>query len=470
MNAVRYIKIALFFIIVGGSGIGYMIMTTDGLSPINTKSYEAVLSDATGLSTRSKVYMAGVTVGKIREINLEENSARIRIALLKNVEVHENAVISRKASSILGTYVLSLDPGTELSPIVSSGGVIRADTAMDMNAVLGSVTSLERQITGILTEFQQNQMAMMALSFESIYSIISKIESKTDEELYWVSRILESAAYITERTERILAHSEEDATLSLMEIRLAMENIRLISDEIAQGQGNIGQAIFDERLYNSLLGTVEQTEAAAAKLQSVLEGAGDFIDRTNGIGLLVDSRANYGFNSSNVRAGASLRLEPASGDRWYRLGINGTPEGVSTRTVTTTAGSVTSYEDKTETRYTYSIDAELARRIGIVTLRGGLYESSAGFGVDVQPVQWVALSGELFNFRTGNNPNLKGTVTVYPFFNPDTNNPLNWIFLYGGVYDALSKNRDFFLGGGLRFTDREIKGLAGLALTAAAGN
>ena len=472
MNPSRYIKIALFFIVVGGSGIGFMMMTTDGLSPVNTKSYETVLTDATGLSTRSKVYMAGVTVGKVKEIHLEETNARLRIALRKDVEIHENAVISRKASSILGTYILSLDPGTESSPILLSGGTIKTDASMDMSEIMGSVSTIGSQVSDILAEFQQNQMVLLALSLESIASIASKIESRVDEELDLITQILLNAALITERTDRILELSGDDIGISLLEIRLAMENIRMISDEIAQGRGNIGQAIYDERLYNSLLSTVEQTEEAIVKLQHVLDGAGEFIDRTNGIGLLVDTRANYGFNSSYVRAGASIRLEPASGDRWYRLGINGAPEGVSVRTVTTntTSGGVTTTQDKTETKYTYSIDAELARRIGIVTLRGGVLESTAGIGVDIQPVKWVSLSGELFNFRTGSLPNLRSMLTVYPFFNPDTNNPLNWLYLQGGVYDTLTGNRDFFLGGGLRFTDREIKGLAGLAFTAAAGN
>jgi phospholipid/cholesterol/gamma-HCH transport system substrate-binding protein len=216
---------------------------------------------------------------------------------------------------------------------------------------------------------------------------------------------------------------------------------------------------------------VEQTEVAVVKLQNVLDGAGDFVNRVSGVGILVDSHVNYGFNTSHVRAGASIRLEPASGDRWYRVGINGAPEGVNARTVTTmtdAAGTVTSYEDKTETRYNFSVDAELARRFGIVTIRGGLLESSAGFGLDIQPIRWAALSGELFNFRSGHPPNLKGTVTLYPLFNPDANNPFNWIYLQGGIYNALNANRDFFLGGGLRFSDREIKSLAGLAASASA--
>ena len=470
MKVSRYIKVALFFIVLGGAGVVYIIMSAEGFTGFNTKTYEAVLKDATGLSTRSKVYMAGVPVGKVRAIHLEENTARIRLILLRNVELRQNAVISRKTSSILGTSILSLSPGTEPNPILSPGSVIQTDTTMDMDNIMSTVSDMGGRIGDILEEFQQNHLALLAISLETFNSIAAKIDERTNEELERVSRILESTALITERTERLLAVREEDISISLLEIRLAMQNIRQVSDEIAQGRGNIGQAVYDDRLYNSLVSTVEQTEVAVAKLQNVLDGAGEFLDRANSIGIMVDSQANYGFTSGHVRAGASIRLEPASGDRWYRIGVRGAPEGVSTRTVTTTSGTVTSYEDKTETKYTFSIDAELARRFKYVTIRGGLLESTAGFGLDFHPLRWAALSGELFNFRDGYYPNLKGTLTVYPFFNPDSNNPLNWIYLQGGIYDSLNKNRDFFLGGGLRFSDREIKGLMGLAVTAAAAN
>ena len=96
------------------------------------------------------------------------------------------------------------------------------------------------------------------------------------------------------------------------------------------------------------------------------------------------------------------------------------------------------------------------------TLRGGLLESTAGIGVDFQPVKWVNLSGELFQFKDGERPNLRSTVTVYPFFNPESDKPWNWLYLKGGVNNALSGDRDYFFGAGLRFADREARGLIGL--------
>lgn len=468
MNVSKYIKVALFFIVLGGAGTAYIVFSADGISGFNTRPYTVTLDDATGLSTRSKVYLAGVAVGKVEAIDLRGNTAKIRLGLLKNVEVRQDARLSRKSSSILGTSILSLDPGTELSPILPPGNEIGAEGTLDVNAMMGTVSEIGTQVSEILREFQVNQMALLAVSLETFNSIAGKLDARADGELDRVSRILESAALIGERTERLLAAGESDISASVEDIRLALASIRQISGEIAGGRGNLGQAVYDDRLYETILSTMQETEKAVVKLQGVIDGAGEILDRANGLGIQVDSRANYGFLRNTVRAGASIRLEPASGDRWYRVGINGAPDGVSTRTVTTTtAGGASSVVDETATSYNFSVDAELARRFGMVTVRGGLLESTAGIGVDIQPLSWFSLSGEVFRFQTGS-PNLRGTLTVYPFFNPDADNPLQWLYLQGGVYDALSSRRDFFAGAGVRFSDREIKGLAGLAASVSA--
>ncbi|MDR1929268.1 MAG: MlaD family protein [Treponema sp.] len=472
MNISRYVKVALFFIILGGAGSIYVILSADGFSGFNTVLYEATIPDATGLSTRSKVFLAGVAVGKIRAINLKGNEAQITMALLKNVEVREDAKISRRSSSILGTSMLSLDPGTEFTPILRPGSRIGADTGLSDMA--GVVSDLGGQLSAVLQEFRTNQMALLAVSLETFNSLAGKLDARADEELDRISEILESVALITAQTEMLLSANSGEIDASFTDIHLALENIRQITGEIAGGRGNVGQMIYDDRLYAAILSTVEQTEKTVDKLEVVIEDAGEVVKRAAGMGIQIDSNVDYGFLLNQVRAGASLRLEPASADRWYRIGVNGAPNGVTTRTVTTTTagttaspGTTTSYTDTSETKYSFSVDAEIARRWGMLTLRGGLLESTAGFGVDFTPLRQVSVSGELFNFgRSGAYPNLTGTVTFYPFFNPDADKPWNWLYLQGGVYDALNSTRDVFIGGGLRFADREVKGLVGLAATA----
>lgn len=97
-----------------------------------------------------------------------------------------------------------------------------------------------------------------------------------------------------------------------------------------------------------------------------------------------------------------------------------------------------------------------------MTVRGGLIESSGGFGVDVAPVDQLELSAEMFQFGDPL-PNLRAYGTEYPFFDPTAHSPLRWLFLSRGVEEALGSQRDYLVGGGLRLTDQDLQGLVGLA-------
>jgi phospholipid/cholesterol/gamma-HCH transport system substrate-binding protein len=475
----RYVKIAVFFISLGLAGSAYIIVSADGLSDFNTKVYEVVLSDATGLSTRSKVYLAGVAVGRVRGIKLAENEARLQVAFLKNVEIRENASVSRRSSSILGTSVLNLDPGTVLSPIIPPGSRINADkNSGDINAIMGTVQELGGQISQLLRDFQNNQLALLSVSLETFNSIAGKVNADSDAELERVGRILESTALITERLERLLAQGELTGSGPAGDVYATLENIRRITSEIQSGHGNFGQALYDDRLYASLLATVQRTEEAAEKLQIALDNisslaknadnvvtdAGVIVKKAVGLGVEFDGFGRYETIAEQMRAGASIRLVPASNDRWYRIGVSSAPDGVVSHRIkdTTDSSGTRTVKDIKETNYTFAFDAELARRFGILTLHGGVLESTAGIGLDIQPVRWVSVSGEVFNFRKNEKPNLRGTVTVFPFFDPDSDKPWNWLYVQGGISNALIDDRDYFIGGGLRFTDREIKGLVGL--------
>ncbi|MCL2478202.1 MAG: MCE family protein, partial [Treponema sp.] len=413
------------------------------------------------------------------DIKLSGNEARIKVGFLNSLEIREGSQLTRKSSSLLGTSVLSLEPGPDTKPLIPPGGTINSGlNAADMNALLGNVSDLGTQITSILDEFQKNQMALMSVFLENANSITGQIDSKTGDELDKVSRILDAVALVTERIDTLLKNNEGNINSSMNDIYSALADVQSITDEIRQGKGNIGQAVYSDDLYNNLLAVTESTNQTAIKLTEALgsidslakntdnlvTNAGVIVDKALGLGIQIDSGVRYDFLSANMRAGASLRLQPASNDRWYRIGVSSVPDGVSHRTVTQTtngSGSVT-LEDTTETNYNYAIDLELARSFGFLTLRGGLYESTAGFGLDITPLQWISLSGELFNFRSGELPNLRSTLTIYPFFNPDSDMPWNWIYINGGINNALTGQRDFFIGGGLRFADREVKGLVGL--------
>jgi len=475
MNLARYVKISVFVLGIGIGGTVYIIKAADGFSTFNTKLYEVELEDATGLYINSQVFMAGVPVGKIRKVDLQNGRALLKIAFFKDVEIRGDSRLSKQSSSLLGTSILALAPGTPETPILEAGARISAaPPAGDISAALATAGDLGAKIGAILEEFQGRHLELLAVSLQTINALGARINERSQAELDRVSRILESSALIAERLERLSRTREGDVDASLLEVRAALENIRQVAENVRKGEGTVGKAFTDEELYARVLSVAAKTEAAAEELgtalrsidrlaantERVVSDAGDIVAKANGLGVQVDVRSDYEFVQGRAVSGAAIRLDPRSGDRWYRLGVSGAPDGVKTTTTTTVDGNPSSTTVTAESGYYF--DAELARIMGPLTLRGGLYENSAGFGFDLRPFPQLTISAELYDFGTASAPNLRSYLTVYPFFDPKGDKPWNWLYFRGGVRAALDERRDYFLGLGLRFADEEVRGLVGL--------
>jgi phospholipid/cholesterol/gamma-HCH transport system substrate-binding protein len=90
------------------------------------KGYEiyAVFSDSGGLKPGSPVMIAGVPVGKVKEVTLENYQARIVLFLERHIEIQDDAVASIKTKGLIGEKYVNISPGGS-ETIIPPGGVIR---------------------------------------------------------------------------------------------------------------------------------------------------------------------------------------------------------------------------------------------------------------------------------------------------------------------------------------------------------
>mgnify|MGYP001806240163 FL=1 len=450
MSVARYAKVGIFFIAIGIAGAAYMIQTSDGYTRFNTHDYAVILDDASGLAVNSRIFLAGVPVGKIRAIGLEEGKARVTVAFLRDVPIRAGASITSRSSSLLGTSVLVLVPGDASGAEIPPGGRIDAGSAaVDLASVASSVQDMSARLAVLLEE-----------SLGSIGSIAKRVDERSERDLDRVSAILDSTARLTDRLDRILAAREGELGSSSADLAAALANLREITADIRDGRGAIGRVVTDDELYVKLRDTVDSAN-------DLVRNANDIVGKASGLGVQVDTVGRYDVIAATARASASIRLTPSSGDRWYRVGVSSAPDGIVTRKTTDTseAGNPTTHVETSETKSGFTIDAEIARRVGPVTLRGGLLESTAGLGLDFEPSRKLAISSELFDFSATARPNLRETVTVYPFFDPRSELPWNWLYFRAGLTSALESDRDWFVGLGFRFEDEYIRGLVGLVPT-----
>ena len=168
-----------------------------------------------------------------------------------------------------------------------------------------------------------------------------------------------------------------------------------------------------------------------------------------------------------LRSGVKVKLAPKP-DKYYLLELVDDPRGtVETQVVQSnppSSGEPVIQQQKI-TKEGFKFSAQFAKRYYFTTLRVGLIESTGGVGADLHFFQdALTLKLDAFNFAAEElrYPRLRATLRA---------EPLEHLYLVGGMDDILNAQqrdtatqrliagRDFFFGGGLFFTDDDLKAI-----------
>jgi phospholipid/cholesterol/gamma-HCH transport system substrate-binding protein len=189
-------------------------------------------------------------------------------------------------------------------------------------------------------------------------------------------------------------------------------------------------------------------------LNQTLSGINKYLKQEERFRTYIDYHGEYLFDQEDVKSYLSLRIQPKE-DKYYLVGIIDDPAGKesASQTTTTVNGvSTTVYKEKID-KDEIKFSAQIAKRYYDLGLRGGIFESTGGFGADYYFFDdRLVLSLEAFDFDPDKDPHMKFKLDFTPF---------QYLYLTAGFDDFLSDadNETLFLGAGLYFSDEDIKTL-----------
>lgn len=491
----------------------------------------AYFTDATGLSWKSKVQIAGIQVGEVSRIDLEGTRARLELRIKNDVDVRTDACVTKTyPSALLPDALLQLFPGSlDRKSLRASPEADREITCVRESAsvqqLLDSMAKIAtdiQKLTGDLASTVGGERGSMREIIENIASLTRKVERTVEESSGSLAAILKNAEAFTGDL-REISHAEKDR------IKVIIANVEELSAQLKRVASSV-QGLIDgepgapgaagapgkaapggeatkaeargirqsiERIndtiakLNELVTKVQEGKSVAGKLLvdeklgrqvgDAVGGAAEYIDRLLKLQVEVNLRAEWLFNQAAAKSYFGIRLLPRP-DKYYIFDIISDPRGVdsvSTDTTTTAVGSgipTTSTQTTTTHQDKLTFSLQLAKRYGPVAFRVGVIESSGGVGMDTH----------LFD------DSLQLSVSAYQFTRPQTNvlprakvwanyRFAKFLYLTGGADDFLNAwntgrypggprfawGNDIFFGAGLSFTDDDLKLLFGSGVAGA---
>jgi phospholipid/cholesterol/gamma-HCH transport system substrate-binding protein len=128
------------FMLAGIICLGYLSIRLGKLEVFGGKGYEieAVFSNSGGLKTGSSVIIAGVEVGRVRSITLDDYQARTILRLSQDVKIQEDAIASIKTKGLIGEKYVEITPGGS-EVVIEPGGRIRdTQSAVDLEQLISN--------------------------------------------------------------------------------------------------------------------------------------------------------------------------------------------------------------------------------------------------------------------------------------------------------------------------------------------
>jgi phospholipid/cholesterol/gamma-HCH transport system substrate-binding protein len=97
---------------------------------------QAVFSNCSGLRRGSPVMIAGVQIGQVKQISLQDYEAKVKMVLQSNVAIQKDAIASIKTKGLIGEKYIEISPGAA-DEKVAPGGIIRdTEPALDMEGLI----------------------------------------------------------------------------------------------------------------------------------------------------------------------------------------------------------------------------------------------------------------------------------------------------------------------------------------------
>lgn len=135
------------FMLMGIAGLAFLAMQVSGLSlDAQQKSYKvyAMFDDLGGLSIRGRVSLAGVTIGRVSNVQLDRTtySAEVEMEIYSEIDnLSTDSVASIQTSGLLGDKYIAISVGADEEVLADGDTIFDTQSALNLEKLIGAFAS-----------------------------------------------------------------------------------------------------------------------------------------------------------------------------------------------------------------------------------------------------------------------------------------------------------------------------------------
>lgn len=206
-------KVGIFFII-GMVILGVVTFKVEDMSALfqNKKIMYAHFEHASGINPGDPVAIAGVKVGEVKLLELNEKGVRMTLSLNHDARIHEDAIATVAWGGLLGNRYIDITLGSAETALLPEESDIPTKPSVEITAVLTKLDAAATELQKVLADGGVGEKA---------------------------------------------------GTL--------LDNLIKISDDLAQGKGTIGKLVGSAEMYDKVMGIADDLKDMSTRLRTIVE-------------------------------------------------------------------------------------------------------------------------------------------------------------------------------------------------------
>ena len=256
----------------------------------NDKIVKATYSDVEGLVIGANVTISGMNVGKVKNIDFDENYEKILVtfSLRNDLNFSSQSKAQLYEAGLIGGKAIAIIPIYEQGSIVKDGDVLPSEIKPGLTELVNQqIAPLQDKIEGLLT------------SADSLFAGVSNVMNYDTQNnlklaLEGLSVSINNISRLTENMNHIVIQNEQNFKGTMNNLKDTSKNLSQITDSFKKmpltstiknfeetsadlktiisrletGNGSAGKFLSDDALYNKLLGSSEALETLLNDLKA----------------------------------------------------------------------------------------------------------------------------------------------------------------------------------------------------------
>ncbi|MHC1770004.1 MAG: MlaD family protein [Verrucomicrobiia bacterium] len=288
-------KVGLFVLISLGLAAA-LIMKFSKSTSIFVKTYEVRMttSNVGGITPGATVLMAGVPVGRVESINLDESGTLVtmHVQVESRFRIHQDARFTIEQAGFLGDQYIAVTPTENEAPILQPKDTVHVEEPFNLQEVARSAAGLLRRVDHtaaqlneavaridrtLLSEETLTNMAVAVANFRlasgrvlnTLQGVDNLVQTNSSPFMTAVSNLVSFSDQLDQLTEELqltIATNRSEITTAIQNVQKGTDHFSKLMEDLQAGKGLAGSVLKDDTMREQFASIINNLNVVSSNL------------------------------------------------------------------------------------------------------------------------------------------------------------------------------------------------------------